>query len=285
MSAANKAKNEGKDLYEKLARAGFAARGVTYGIVGGLALMAAFTAGGATTGTTGALETLTGSGWGKALLGFLAIGLFGYGLWRLASSAFDLENEGSDGEAIAKRIAHAASGLTHFALAIYAAALAFGAAGGSGGGSGGGAESMTAKLMAQPFGVWLVGIAGIIAFIVAGVQTKKAVKEEYREHVRLPDANGFSNKAVKFGIIARAVVFAIIGAFLLYAAFTTNPDNAKGIGGALSWLQQQPYGAFLLGAIAIGLLGFAFYSFLQARYRVIPDPEQGAKDSVRSMAS
>ncbi|MCQ8185324.1 DUF1206 domain-containing protein [Parvularcula maris] len=285
MAIAQQAKNESKELYEKLARAGFAARGITYGIVGSLALMAAFGSGGGTTGQTGALETLTGSGWGKAVLAFLAIGLFGYGLWRLASAAFDLENEGSDGKAIAKRIAHAASGLTHFALALYAAALAFGATGGSSGGSGGGAESLTAKLMAQPFGVWLVGIAGIIGFIVAGFQIKKALGEEYREHIRLPDAHGFSNKAVKFGIIARAVVFGIIGAFLLYAAFTTNPDNAKGVGGALSWLQQQPYGAILLGAISIGLLGFAFYSFLQARYRIIPDPEQGAKNSVRSVAS
>jgi hypothetical protein len=286
MAIAQQAKNESKELYEKLARAGFAARGITYGIVGGLALMAAFGSGGGTTGQTGALESLTGSGWGKAVLAFLAIGLFGYGLWRLVSAAFDLENEGSDGKAIAKRIAHAASGLTHFALALYAAALAFGAGGGgASGGSGDGAQSMTAKLMAQPFGVWLVGIAGVIGLIVAGFQIKKALNEEYRKHIRLPEKSGLSDKAVKFGIVARAVVFGIIGAFLIYAAFTTNPDNAKGVGGALSWLQQQPYGAILLGAIAIGLLGFAFYSLLQARYRVIPDPEQGAKNGVRSVAS
>jgi hypothetical protein len=282
MAIAHKAKNESKELYEKLARAGFAARGVTYTLVGGLALLAAFGSGGQTTGTTGAMATLTDSGWGKAVLAFLAVGLFGYGLWRLASSAFDLENEGSDGSGIAQRLAHAGSGIAHFALAIYAAALAFGNASG---GSSNGAQSWTAKLMGMPGGVWLVGLAGLAAIIVAGFQLKKAFKEEYREHVRLPDAHGFSNKAIKAGICARAVIFAIIGGALIYAAFTTDPNNAVGLGGALTWLQQQSYGSILLGLVALGLLGFAFYSFLQARYRIIPDPEQGAKDSVRSATS
>lgn len=271
-----------KDIYEKLARAGFAARGVTYGLVGALALMAAIGSGGGTTSQRGALETLTGSAWGATILAITAIGLFGYGLWRLVSASMDLENEGSDGKGIAKRVGHAASGLSHFALAIYAVALLTGS-GSSGGG--GGAESMTAKLMSAPFGIFLVGLAGVIGFIIAGMQIKKAMNEEYRQHVKLPDHHGFSEKAIKFGIIARAVVFAVIGGFLIFAAVTADPDNARGFGGALDWLRSQAYGGIVLALIGIGLLGFAFYSFLQARYRTIPDPEQGGRESVGQVAS
>ena len=256
-----------KDLYEKLARAGFAARGVTYGLIGLLAVLAAFGSGGGTTGQTGALRALADNTLGQIVLFVVGVGLFGYGLWRLTSAGLDLENEGSDKEGLATRAAHVGSGLFHFGLSIYAMMILFG---GAGGGSGGGAESATAKLMSMPLGVWLVGLAGLIGLAAAAAQVKKAVREEYKERTRIPA--GWVDAAVKAGILARAVVFAIIGGFLVYAAFTADPDKARGVGGALSWLQSQAWGGILLGLIGAGLMAFAFYSFLQARYRVIPDP-------------
>jgi hypothetical protein len=244
--------------------------------------MAAFGNGGGTTGSSGALRSLADNSWGTFALVLIAIGMFGYGLWRLLSATLDLENEGNDGKAIAKRVGHAASGIAHFGLSIYAVSLVSGS---GGGGSSGGAESMTAKLMQAPFGPALVVIAGIIAFVVAGFQIRKAPAEKYRRHISLPDHHGVSNKLIKFGIISRGVVFAIIGGFLVYAGITVNPDQARGVGGALSWLQQQSYGSILLGLIAIGLLGFALYSFLQARYRIIPDPEKGTGNATAQAAN
>lgn len=268
-----------KELFEKLAKLGFAARGVTYGLIGFLALLAAFGSGGSTEGQTGALQSLADGTFGKIVLFVVGIGLFGYGIWRVISAALDLENEGSDKEGWAKRLAHIGSGLFHFALSVYAFGLIFGA-GGSSGGSGGGAEGWTAKLMGMPGGVWLVGIAGLIGFAAAGAQVKKAVKEEYKEHTNVPQDARWVDPTIKAGILARAVVFAIIGAFLVYASFTADPDKAKGVGGALSWLQSQAWGGILLGLIGAGLMAFAFYSFLQARYRVIPDPEGKARSKL-----
>ncbi|NNU15319.1 DUF1206 domain-containing protein [Parvularcula sp. ZS-1/3] len=272
-----------KELYEKLARAGFAARGVTYGLIGGLAFAAAIGSGGATTGSKGALAALSDSGWGIAVLSLTAIGLFGYGLWRIVSAAFDLENEGSDGKAMVKRAAHAGSGLFHFGLSFYAIALATGSA--SGNSSGGGTESMIGTVMSAPAGKWLVTILGA-GFVIAGASMlKKAFNEEYREHIRIPSGASWMDPAIKAGIVSRAVVFAVIGGFIAYAGLTADPDDARGIGGALEWLQSQPYGAFILGLIGFGLLGFSLYSFLQARYRTIPDPEQGGSQSVSYSAS
>lgn len=263
-----------KETFEKLARLGFAARGVTYGLIGVLAIMVALGEGGQTTGTRGALETLTGSGWGIALLVLVALGLFGYGIYRLTSGILDMDNEGKDGKALAKRVAYGASGVVHIGLAGYCVALVTG--NGAGGGGGQGAESMTATLMSAPFGIFLVGLAGVIGFIVAGFQTKKATKEEYKEHMAVPSGKGWIDRAIKVGIISRAAVFAVISGLLIVAAVTANPDNARGIGGALRWVQSQSYGGVLLFAIAAGLVCFAFYSFLQARYRVIEDPEAHA---------
>ena len=276
-------RNDRRELFEKLARAGFAARAVTYGLIGGLALMAAFGSGGGTTGQSGALRALADNTLGQIVLFLVGIGLFGYGLWRLTAAGLDLENEGTDKEGIATRLAHAGSGLFHFGLAIYAFMILFGNAGSTGGGDG--AQSATATLMSAPFGIVLVGALGV-GFVAAAVaQAKKAVKEEYREHMRVPEHRGWVNPTIKFGILARAVVFAIIGVFLVVAAVQADPSEARGVGGALSWLQAQAWGGILLGLIGLGLLAFAFYSALQARYRFIPDPEGAARGRVAQAAS
>lgn len=258
-----------RETYEKLARAGFAARGVTYGLIGLLALLAAFTGGGGTTGQTGAMRTLADSTWGTILLVLVGIGLFGYGLWRAVGAVMNLENEET-----AKRVAHFFAGLFYFVLAVYAFMLVFGATGGGGGGTG--PDSLTARLMSAPFGRILVGIAGLIGLAAAAAQAKKALKEEYRERTRIPDHRGWVNKVVKFGILARAVIFAIIGVFLIVAAIQADPSEARGVGGALDWLRGQAWGSVLLGLIGLGLMAFALFSFIQARYRHIPDPDGGS---------
>ena len=71
------------------------------------------------------------------------------------------------------------------------------------------------------------------------------------------------------GLLARAVVFCLIGLFLVRAAWEYDPKQARGLDGALLELAQRPYGGFLLGAVAVGLLAYALYCFVQARYRRI----------------
>jgi hypothetical protein len=262
-----------REAYQKLARLGFAARGVTYGLIGVLAVIAAFGSGGGTTGQTGALQTLADSTLGKILLFVVGIGLFGYGLWRLISALLDLENEGKDKKGLAKRAAHVGSGLFHFALAVYAIGLVFGAAGGGSRG----ADGWTATLMGAPFGIFLVGLAGVIGLAAAAAQAKKAIREEYKERLRPPPNKGWIDPTIKAGLLSRAVVFAIIGVFLIVAAIQADPSEARGVGGALDWLQGQAWGGVLLFLIGAGLMAFAFYSFLQARYRVVPDPEGSSR--------
>ena len=71
------------------------------------------------------------------------------------------------------------------------------------------------------------------------------------------------------GHLARAVVFTLIGLFLLRAAWEFDPKEARGLDGALMELSQQSYGDLLLGAAAVGLLAYALYCFVEARYRRI----------------
>src|SRR5687767_13618820 len=73
----------GSGWFSVIARAGIVAKGVSYGIVGILALMLALGEGGKATSREGALATLAQEPFGKALLALLAAGFVAYALWRL----------------------------------------------------------------------------------------------------------------------------------------------------------------------------------------------------------
>jgi hypothetical protein len=66
---------------------------------------------------------------------------------------------------------------------------------------------------------------------------------------------------------ARGVVFVLAGFFLARAAWQYDPKEAIGIDGALAKLAHQPYGHALLGLTAAGLLAYALFCLVQARYR------------------
>jgi hypothetical protein len=60
-----------------------------------------------------------------------------------------------------------------------------------------------------------------------------------------------------------------MGAFLVQAAVQTEPDKALGLGGALQTLTRQPFGPYVLGVVAIGLVAYGAFMFIMARYRKI----------------
>ena len=69
------------------------------------------------------------------------------------------------------------------------------------------------------------------------------------------------------GHLARMVVFGLIGVFLFKAAWEFDPKEARGLDGALLEVAQASYGGLLLGTVAVGLIAYAVYCFVQARYR------------------
>ena len=86
-----------------LARSGYAARGVVYLIVGGLAVLAALGGGGQTTDSKGALLTILQQPFGNVLLGLVALGLVGYAIWRLVQALMDTDHHGTDAKGLAIR--------------------------------------------------------------------------------------------------------------------------------------------------------------------------------------
>ncbi|WP_246388704.1 DUF1206 domain-containing protein [Microvirga mediterraneensis] len=98
---------------EALARFGYGARGVVYGLVGGLALLAAIGSGGQTGGSRSALQTLLSQPFGKLWLVLIALGLFGFCAWRVLEALTDADNRGSDAKGWGIRVAHLISGVIY----------------------------------------------------------------------------------------------------------------------------------------------------------------------------
>jgi hypothetical protein len=259
---------------EKLARLGFAAKGIVYFVVGLLAAQAAFGTGGKTTDSSGALSTIVTQPFGKFLLALVTIGLIGYALWRLVQTIFDPEHAGEPTKAkqIAQRIGYGLSALTYSGLALTAIKLIMGNPT-SGGDS---TQDWTARFMAQPFGRWLVGLAGLVVIGVGLAYLYEAFKAKFQRHFNLnlmsESERQWTKRLGQFGIAARGIVFGIIGLFLTLAALRQNANEARGLGGALAALAAQPFGPWLLGIVALGFIAYSIYSLIEARYRQIRHP-------------
>jgi hypothetical protein len=258
---------ERTDTFEGLARVGLVARGVVYAVIGVLALKLALGDGGDATNQQGALQTIADGPFGKVLLALVGIGLIGYATWRLIRAALGHGPEASDDTK--DRIASLVSGLAYAALSVTAIQILFSS--GGGGGGGGNPDKATGGVLDWPAGQVLVVIAGLAFIGVAIDQARKGIKRKFLEDSKTEQMNEGTEKAFTIagvvGHVARAVVFSLIGWFLIRAAIDYDPDKAVGIDGALAKLAQSSYGPLALGVVAAGFVAFAAYSMLDARYR------------------
>jgi hypothetical protein len=250
--------------FEWLARAGLAARGVVYAVIGILALKLALGDGGKATNQQGALKTIADRPFGKTLLVLVAIGLAGYAIWRLVRAAIGHGPEQSDDTQ--DRIAGLASGIAYAILCVTAVKILIG--GGTGSGT---PKEATGGVLDWTGGPLLVGMAGVVLIGVAGYQAYKGLKKKFLEKSKTEQMSEkvqrvFTALGVS-GHVARAVVFTLIGYGLIKAAIDYDPDKAVGLDGALLKLANASYGPWLLGIVAAGLIGFAAYSVADARYR------------------
>jgi hypothetical protein len=268
---ATEARSQGEQLAHAktlgwLARAGLVARGVVYLIIGVLALKLALGDGGKATNQTGALKTIADQSFGELLLILMAIGLAGYSLWRLTRAAIGHGAEQTD--STSDRVAALASGIAYGILCITAIEILAGAGTGSGT-----PKQPAGGVLDWPAGPVLVGVAGAILIGVAIYQAYKGLARKFVEDAKTGEMSEGVEKGYialgVFGHVARAVIFALIGYGLVKAAIDYNAKEAIGLDGALRELADASYGPALLGAVAVGLAGFALYSIVDARYRKV----------------
>ena len=251
------------------ARLGFAARGLVYFLVGWFALDAA-RRGSAPADNQEAVGSLLDKPLGHVLVAAIAVGLAGYALWRLSEAVLDPERRGTKAKAVIERVGFGWSAVAHAFLAIYAGKLALHLTRPETNPSEERARSWSGWLMDQPGGEWLLGLIGLLLIGGAAAQAWKAYRGSFARElagdVPLPR---YVCLAGQIGYAARAIVFLLVGWFLIHAALEARAAEAGGIGQALRTLRDQSHGPLLLAVVAIGLMLFGAYSFVEARFRRI----------------
>jgi hypothetical protein len=257
---------------EVLARFGLIAKGVIYMLVGLLTVQAALGARGSLTSKVGALQILVAQPLGTLVIAVLTAGLGAYILWRFVQAILDPANECQNIEGLPKRLGYAANGLLYIALAYAGLEILTGSPIQE---SDEAAEDWTALLLSWPLGVWLVGGVGVAIVGYALYSLYRVYQATFCEPL---DTDAMSEETEtwvvavgRVGLLARSVIYGVIGVFLVQAALRRNPEQAAGLRDALDALAQAPFGLWLLAIMGVGLMAYGVYQLVQARYRYLSD--------------
>jgi hypothetical protein len=254
---------------ERLGRLGLVTKGISFGIVGVLAILVALGVGGAATDREGAFRLLSKEWYGAILLVALGLGFGAYAAWRLAQALLDRDDEGTDFEGWAKRAGCLAKGLFYLGLSLLSFSFVTGPRGESRD-----EPEQTARIFEVPLGRWLVLALGGGLIVYGLWNGYRSFSGKFRKHMKKgqmarEDVTPLVNVLGFVGHLARMVLFSMVGLFLFRAAWQHDPSEAIGFDEALAKLAQRDGGQLWLAAAATGLFAYGLFSVLQARYRDI----------------
>ena len=262
----------GTGWYAGVARAGLVAKGVSYALVGVLAVAVAVGHGGKATSRSGALASVADEPWGKVALTLLALGFAAHALWRFVQAVAEREDHGGKAERLAKKWGRRGSclgsgfiyaGLTFLTIRLLAGSNAQESQNEK-------ARQTTATVFDWPAGRWIVALAGlaILGFGLGNAYAglTKKFEDDWRGGMSSAERT-WGSRAGVVGHIARGLVFCLIGIFMITAAYDYNPQDAIGFDGALQKLARASYGPWLLGVTAAGLVAYGLFCLVDARYR------------------
>jgi Domain of Unknown Function (DUF1206) len=246
-----------------LARAGLVARGVLYVLIGALAVDVSQGQTGANASQQGAVQNVAKAPFGHWLLIALAIGVFGYAIWRAVQALTGDEIETGERRGATERIGAGAAAVAYFAIFAMILGILLGSS------SGGGSFERFTK-WAMGISPWLVGAAGAILIAVGLHQAVKGLRRSFMKKMKGglgATARRWVSRLGLVGYVARGIVFGLVGYGLVQAARTYDPQKARGLDGSLQKVLHEHYGALWVALVAAGLIAFGLFSLVESRYR------------------
>ena len=238
-----------------------------YIIIGWIAIQIALGHSGHQANNRGALQTVAASPVGGFALWLLGIGFVGLALWRLSQVAYG--GPGPDGRKVSTRLIALWKVLLYGFLAYTTLRFALGA--GAPKSNNKQSVDMTASVLRHPGGQIVIVIVGLVLAGVGVYLAYSAWKRKFASELQFGQASPQVRKmVVRLGVvggIARGVVFAAAGVFLIVAGVEAKPKQAKGLDSTLRAFSHTPLGPWLLVVIAAGLIIFGIYSCCEARWR------------------
>lgn len=244
-----------------MARTGYVASGIVHLLIGWLALRIAWGFSGRrdTADQSGALRTIASQPWGRPLLWIFVAGFAGLAIWQITEAVGGWHGRGreawgSRGKAVAKAIVYLVLGWTCLAFA-------------RGGSSDSGSQSreVTGDLLSRPGGSALVLVVGLVVVGVGAYHVVKGARRRFLADL-VRDPGPVATAAGVGGYVAKGIALVIVGGLLCAAGWRGSSAESRGLDGALRTLAGSPFGTWTLTLVALGLAGYALYSFFRARY-------------------
>lgn len=261
-------------------KVGLVAIGVVYSLIGLLTFAAALDFGDNSEQgkVTQVLAWIQEQVFGQILLALITLGLLCYAIWRFVEAIMDTDRKGNGIQGMALRVSYLSYGVVYAVLTYYAARLLFN--------PGPGRENakltdtlnentrqtLAQQLLEMPFGRWLLGgVAlgtagiGIFQIYLSLSGTYRQIIEEKKIDTR---AKEILVRSGTVGYVARAIVWLIVGYFLLQAALQADSSEAGDTDTALNYLKYQ-YGSLTLAVTGVGLFCYGIFQFARAKYQPI----------------
>src|SRR4051794_36620486 len=258
--------------FRVVARVGLIARAAFYLLLAGLAVDVAVTRGhgGRQANAHGALSVVAVDPVGLLAVLLTAVGFLVLGVARIVGALRDEELPGW------RRTTTALQGAFYIALTWVPLSFALGR---RSTGSEQSQHAETARVLGWPGGRVLVVAVGLVVVVVCAWQIRTAWTRDFTDGMGMPKRSPHVRRLITvvgvIGIVARALVFVPVGLFLVVAGIQADPGHANGLDETLASLARQPWGPAALAVVALGLVTFAAYSLLEARYRRGAPPRGG----------
>src|SRR6266511_1282743 len=260
---------------DRLARLGYGVKGIIYITMGFIAFRSAFGKSNTPADQLGAIREFGKLPYAQILLWVILIGLISYSLWGLIRAILDPFHKGNDTQGLIARGGFLVSAVTYAFFVFPTYDLIEGASTGSQTGQ---TQKFIAGVMSMPLGNVIVGILGVAGIAAGLYQIYMGItlnfEREFKPYALSPEQLKVAKQVGRYGTIARGVVFALVGFFFLLAAYYANPQQARTFDGALDFLARQPYGLWLMGIIAAGLVAFGIYSLMSAAWFRLKDSKR-----------
>jgi len=254
-----------------IAHAGYVSEGLLYLLIGVFALLATLDYGRRPNGTRGVLVNLSLTPPGDLLLGIVALGLASFVAWQLLIAIRDPEHRGEQRRTARRivRFGHLLSGILHSVLVIEAMRILFGFDRNANGDQS--QKALISRAFDVPGGRLLVGIVGVGSCLFGLYQAFRAVTRRKDSRVDLARSRirPLLDLLGLYGLLCRGGMFLLVGVYLTRAAWHRHAAEAVGVAGALTALRQQPYGAWLLGIVATGLVAYGLWQIGKEPYRAL----------------
>ena len=257
------------------------ARGSIYVSVGLIALLAALGLAPRAEGILGALEA-----WGEwppgiVLLWLAGLGLYGFAGWRALQSIADADGQGRTAKAWASRIGQGVSGLIYGGLAISVFGLIDALEDLHHADDQAKTRDFVAGLLTWPMGEQIVLALGLL-ILAAGVgNVVRAFIDHFARALKCDERTAaWAGTMARVGYFGRGLAMLPGGAFMLAAGWHARASEARSLGDILQTLHTQPLGDAVLALVAVGLMAFGGFAFVEAWLR--PIRPEGRRDAPKA---